>query len=62
MQSAIKQVATTRLRGAGMKWTRNGADGMLTLRAAVLSDSLDATVARRAASLRQATQPLALAA
>lgn len=62
MESAIKQVATTRLRGAGMKWTRTGADGMLTLRAAVLSDSLDATVARRAASLRQATLPLALAA
>jgi hypothetical protein len=62
MESAIKQVATMRLRGPGMKWTRAGADGMLTLRAAVLSDSLDATVQRRLHTLRNTHQPAQLAA
>jgi len=43
MESAIKQVMTARLRGPGMKWTREGADAVITLRAAHHSGELDRT-------------------
>jgi hypothetical protein len=51
MESAVKQVNTARLRRPGMKWTRPGADNMLRLRSALLSDALHDTVDRRHASL-----------
>ena len=46
MESRIKQVTTMRLRRPGMMWTREGADLMLRLRAAVLSNSLHLTIQR----------------
>lgn len=47
MESAIKQVATARLRAPGMKWTREGADAMIALRTAHLSNELHNTALRR---------------
>jgi hypothetical protein len=47
VESAVKQVTTARLRGPGMKWTRQGADAMLTLRAAHLSGELGTTALRQ---------------
>ena len=47
MESAIKQTVTARLRGAGMKWTRDGADAILTLRAAHQSGEIPSTALRQ---------------
>lgn len=47
MESAIKQVMTARLRGPGMKWTRDGADAVITLRAAHQSGELIQTTIRQ---------------
>ena len=47
MESTIKQVSSARLRLPGMMWTRQGADLMLRLRAAVLSDALGLTIQRQ---------------
>jgi hypothetical protein len=44
MESRIKQVSTMRLRKPGMMWTKTGADLMLRLRAAVLSQALPLTI------------------
>lgn len=62
MESAIKQVAVARLRMPGMKWTTRGADGMLTLRAAALSNSLHLTLNRVRDRARQGAHVLAQAA
>jgi predicted RNA-binding Zn-ribbon protein involved in translation (DUF1610 family) len=56
MESAVKQVNTARLRRPGMKWTKQGADGMLRLRSAHLSGALFDTISRRHASLQQLAQ------
>ncbi len=40
VESGIKQFKA-RLTGAGMRWSRNGAQRMLTIRAAVLTDNFD---------------------
>lgn len=56
MESAVKQVNTARLRRAGMKWTREGADNMLRLRSSNLSGALEGTVDRRHESLLQLAQ------
>jgi hypothetical protein len=48
MESAIKQLSTQRLRQPGMMWTRKGANAMLHLRAAHLSQALDGVVSREA--------------
>jgi hypothetical protein len=56
IESAVKQVNTARLRLPGMKWTRPGADNMLRLRSALLSDALHDTVGRRHTSLMQLAQ------
>lgn len=53
MESGIKQLSSKRLRQPGMMWSRKGADRMLRLRAALLSDSLKDTVERRHKTLRQ---------
>lgn len=67
MESAIKQLSVQRLRQPGMKWTREGADAVLRIRAAHLSGTFDQTVQRRHEKLKRAaqrynTQPFALAA
>jgi hypothetical protein len=49
MESTIKQTSTHRLRQSGMKWTRDGANVMLRLRAAIVSDSLKFTTNRQQA-------------
>ena len=54
MESGIKQLIPTRLRMPGMKWTRAGADAILTIRSAHLSNSLRLTTARRHSTLQQA--------
>jgi len=46
MESRIKQACSTRLRKPGMMWGKPGADNMLRLRAAVLSQSLALTTQR----------------
>lgn len=46
VESIIKQISTQRLCAAGMMWTKNNADLMLHLRAAVLSQSLHLTIER----------------
>lgn len=56
MESAIKQLNTQRLKQPGMKWTREGADAVLRIRAAHLSGSFQQTVQRRHATLRAAAQ------
>jgi hypothetical protein len=55
MESAIKQLSTARLRGPGMKWTKQGADAMLRLRSAHLSSELRGTAHREHARLLKAT-------
>lgn len=47
MESGVKQLSTRRLRQAGMMWTREGADRVLKLRAALLSGCLKETVQRQ---------------
>ncbi len=54
MESGIKQMTTARLRMPGMKWTRDGADAILRIRAAHLSQSLRMTTQRRHGTLQQA--------
>ena len=39
-EAACKQVVQTRLKGAGMRWSRAGAEAMLHLRAAVCSSEV----------------------
>ena len=53
MESAIKQLSAQRLRQPGMKWTRLGADAVLTVRAAQKSQSLRGTVHRRHHALQR---------
>jgi hypothetical protein len=53
MESAIKQLSCQRLRQPGMKWTRQGADAILRLRAAHLSGSLLTTAQRRHGALKE---------
>ena len=53
MESGIKQMTTARLRMPGMKWTRDGADAILRIRAAHLSQSLRLTTHRRHDTLQQ---------
>jgi hypothetical protein len=55
MESSIKQLSTHRLRQAGMKWTKPGADAMLRVRAASKSGSLIGTIHRRRTSLTTTT-------
>lgn len=70
MESAIKQLSVARLRQPGMMWSKRGADGMLRLRAAYLSGSLQQTIQRKHQQLQEqakrflkpAVQPLRLAA
>lgn len=70
MESAIKQLSVARLRQPGMMWSKRGADGMLRLRAAHLSGSLQPTIQRKHQQLQEqakrflkpAVQPLRLAA
>lgn len=52
MESGIKQMCTSRLRRSGMKWTRNGAHGVLELRCAKLSGTLTETTRRVHQSLQ----------
>ncbi len=54
MESAIKRMTTVRLRMPGMKWTREGADAILRLRGATMSNSLSLTTDRKHASLQKA--------
>jgi len=66
MESAIKQLSVQRLRQPGMKWTREGADAVLRIRAAHLSGAFNQTVQRQHDALKQAaqrydTKPFALA-
>lgn len=42
IESGVKQFKT-RFCGSGMRWSRDGAEGMLALRSAVLSDTFDAS-------------------
>ena len=58
MESAIKQLTTARLRMPGMKWTRQGADSILRLRAAKMSNSLRLTTQRQHDSLQKAAQKM----
>lgn len=51
MESAIKQLSTKRLRQPGMKWSKRGANDMLSLRAAHVSGELPNTVRRKNNSL-----------
>jgi hypothetical protein len=46
VESAIKQICVKRLRGAGMKWTRDGADCILHVRAACISQTKQVAFAR----------------
>ena len=41
VESACKQMVGARMRGAGMRWSRPGAENMLVLRAEFLSDRWD---------------------
>jgi hypothetical protein len=56
MESAIKQLNTQRLRLPGMKWTREGADAILRLRAAHLSGAFSQIVQRRHAKRMEQAQ------
>ena len=53
VESGIKQLIIARLRQAGMKWTRQGADAVMRLRCARLSGNLDGTVRRRQSELHK---------
>jgi len=52
MESTIKQACISRVRQAGMKWTRNGAHAVLGLRCAKLSGTLIQTTDRKHKSLQ----------
>lgn len=54
MESGIKQLIPTRLRMPGMKWTKEGADAVLKVRSAHMSNSLQLTTTRRHTSLMDA--------
>ena len=54
MESGIKQLIPTRLRMPGMKWTKEGADAVLKVRSAHMSNSLRLTTTRRHTSLKKA--------
>jgi hypothetical protein len=54
VESAIKQICVKRLRGAGMKWTRDGADCILQIRAASLAHTLHVPFMRQHERARQA--------
>jgi hypothetical protein len=54
VESAIKQICVKRLRGAGMKWTREGADRILQIRAASLAGTLHVPFQREHQRARQA--------
>jgi hypothetical protein len=54
VESAIKQICVRRLRGAGMKWTREGADSILQIRAAHLAGVLHVPFQRQHQRARQA--------
>jgi len=41
VESACKQMVGARMRGAGMRWSRPGAENMLALRAEFLSNRWD---------------------
>jgi hypothetical protein len=41
IESGCKQLVTMRMKGPGMRWSRTGAENMLALRAAYLSDRWD---------------------
>lgn len=41
VESGCKQLVTMRMKGPGMRWSRSGAENMLALRAAYLSDNWD---------------------
>lgn len=56
MESAIKQMTTARLRMPGMKWTREGADAILRLRGAKMSNTLCLTTGRRHDTLQKAAK------
>jgi hypothetical protein len=56
MESAIKQLNVQRLKLPGMKWTREGADAILRLRAAHLSGTFAQTVKRRHDALQAKLQ------
>ena len=53
MESGIKQLVPTRLRMPGMKWTKPGADAVLTVRSAHMSQALRLTTTRRHSALQQ---------
>jgi hypothetical protein len=54
VESSIKQLSTARLCGAGMKWSKAGADAVLCVRAAHLSGELRATGRRHHQTLLDA--------
>jgi len=56
MESTIKQACISRVRQAGMKWTRNGAHAVLGLRCAKLSGTLEQTTDRKHQSLQDKLQ------
>ena len=41
VESGCKNLVTRRMKGPGMRWSRNGAQNMLALRAEYLSDRWD---------------------
>lgn len=47
IESACKQVVTSRLKGAGMIWDEAGAEAVVTVRAYLKSDRWDEAMARR---------------
>jgi len=53
MESGINQVCVERLRKPGMRWTKEGADAMLNIRSAQLSDTLKVTCERKRQANRQ---------
>lgn len=53
MESGIKQLTVSRLRQPGMKWTRAGANAVLSVRAAHLSGSLRLTAKRKHQTLKE---------
>jgi hypothetical protein len=56
MESSIKQLCTARLCGSGMKWSEDGADAVLCVRAAHLSGELRETGRRQHQTLLKAAK------
>jgi hypothetical protein len=56
MERSIKQLCTARLCGSGMKWTEDGADAVLCVRAAHLSGELRETGRRQHQALMDAAE------